>query len=54
MPYRDLNDGTMDNRTFNLYQYILPLDDREVIQSIELPNDRDAIILAITLLGNAE
>jgi hypothetical protein len=51
MPYRDLNDGTMDNRTFNLYQYILPLDPLKTVQSIALPNNRDVITLAITLLG---
>lgn len=54
MPYRDLNDGTQDNRTFNLYQYILPLDFGRTVQSIELPNNRNLITLAITLLGNAE
>ena len=54
MPYRDLNDGTQDNRTFNLYQYILPLDFGKTVQSIELPNNRNLITLAITLLGNAE
>ena len=54
MPYRDLNDGTQDNRTFNLYQYILPLDSGKTVQSIELPNNRDLITLGITLLGNTE
>jgi hypothetical protein len=51
MPYRDLNDGTMDNRTFNLYQYILPLDPLKTVQSIALPNNRNVITLAVTLLG---
>lgn len=49
MPYRDYNDGSQDNRTFNLYQYILPLDGRKTVQSIELPNNRYVITLAITL-----
>jgi hypothetical protein len=54
MPYRDINDGTQDNRTFNLYQYILPLNRLKDIQSIELPDNRDVIVLAITLLGDSE
>ncbi|MBB5066052.1 S53 family peptidase [Granulicella mallensis] len=54
MPYRDLSDGTQDDRTFNLYQYILPLDAGKAIQSIELPNNRDVITLAITLLSDEE
>jgi hypothetical protein len=51
MPYRDLNDGTTDNRTFNLYQYILPLDPLKTVQSVELPNNRDVITVAISLVG---
>ncbi len=51
MPYRNLNDGTQDNRTFNLYQYILPLDSQKVVQSIELPNNRSVVGLAITLVS---
>ena len=51
MPYRDLNDGTQDDRTFNLYQYILPLDAQKSVQSIALPNNRDVVVLAITLVN---
>ena len=50
MPYRDYNDGTQDDRTFNLYQYILPLDGRKAVSSIELPNNRFVVALAITLV----
>ena len=50
MPYRDLNDGSQDGRTFNIYQYILPLEGGKTVQSIELPDNRDVITLAITLV----
>lgn len=49
MPYRDYNDGSQDNRTFNLYQYILPLNGNKEVSSIELPNNRFVVVLAITL-----
>jgi hypothetical protein len=49
MPYRDYNDGSQDNRTFNLYQYILPLNEHKTVRSIELPNNRYVVVLAITL-----
>jgi hypothetical protein len=49
MPYRDYNDGSQDDRTFNLYQYILPLDCRKEVSSIVLPNNRFVVALAITL-----
>ncbi len=54
MPYRDLNDGSQDARTFNLYQYILSLDGWRTVQSIELPDNRDVIVLAITLIRDHE
>ncbi|WP_229741004.1 S53 family peptidase [Silvibacterium dinghuense] len=50
MAYRDYNDGSQDDDTFNLYQYILPLDGSKTVQSIELPNNRDVIALAMTLV----
>jgi hypothetical protein len=54
MPYRDINDGSQDDRTFNLYQYILPLDSRKEVASIELPNNRFVVVLAITLTKHEE
>jgi hypothetical protein len=54
MPYRDISDGTQDDRTFNLYQYILPLDNRREVSSIELPNNRFVVVLAITLTKHEE
>ena len=52
MPYRDLNDGSQDDRTFNLYQYILPLDIRRTVRSVKLPEDRNVVTLAITLASS--
>jgi hypothetical protein len=54
MPYRDYFDGSQDNRTFNLYQYILPLNGRKEVSSIELPNNRFVLALAITLTRHEE
>ena len=51
MPYRDYNDGSQDSRTFNLYQYILPLNGRKTVQSIALPNNRNVVFLSITLVN---
>ncbi|HTW81682.1 MAG TPA: protease pro-enzyme activation domain-containing protein, partial [Terracidiphilus sp.] len=36
MPYRNLADGTKDNRPFNLYAYILALDSHKVVKSLTL------------------
>lgn len=49
MPYRDASDGTMDNRTFNLYGYALGLNSANTIKSVTLPNNRNVVILAATL-----
>ncbi len=49
MAHRNIFNGTLDNRIFNLYGYIFPLDRTKTVQSITLPNNRDVIALAITL-----
>ncbi|MGC2636112.1 MAG: S53 family peptidase [Acidobacteriaceae bacterium] len=51
MPYRNLADGTKDNRPFNLYAYIFTLDGRKAVRSFTLPNDPNAVVLAATLTG---
>jgi hypothetical protein len=51
MPYRNLADGSKDNRVFNLYAYILPLDSRKAVKSFTLPNDPNVVVLAATLTG---
>jgi hypothetical protein len=51
MPYRNLADGAKDNRVFNLYAYIFPLDVRKAVKSVTLPNDPNVVVLAATLTG---
>src|SRR5262249_59517302 len=50
MPYRNINNGARDNRTFNLYHYSLGLDGSKVVTSLTLPNNRNVLILAITMV----
>jgi hypothetical protein len=51
MPYRNLADGTKDNRVFNLYAYTFTLDSRKAVKSFTLPNDPNVVVLAATLTG---
>jgi hypothetical protein len=51
MPYRNFANGTMDQRTFNLYAYQFRLDPFKSVKSLTLPNDQFVVILAATLLG---
>jgi Pro-kumamolisin, activation domain len=51
MQYRDLADGAKDNRPFNLYAYIFPLDSHKTVKSLTLPNDPNVVVLAATLTG---
>jgi hypothetical protein len=48
-PYRDFNDGSQDNQNFNLYEYILPLSSSKIVESVELPQNRNVVVLGITL-----
>jgi hypothetical protein len=50
MSYRDLSDGDTDNRTFNLYGYSFALNPAKIVQSIQLPNDANVVVTAISLL----
>jgi len=50
MAYRDFDNGTKDNRTFNLYSYRFALTATKVVQSITLPNNAHVVVLAATLL----
>jgi hypothetical protein len=49
MPYRDTATGTPDNRQFNLYSYVLPLNVSKTVRSLTLPNNRDILLLAASL-----
>jgi hypothetical protein len=50
MAYRNFDNGTKDQRTFNLYEYRLALNAAKTVQSIILPNNSHVAVLAATLL----
>jgi hypothetical protein len=50
MAYRNYQDGTNDQRTFNLYAYNLVLKPAKTVESMTLPNDANVVVLAATLL----
>ena len=49
MAYRDVANGTQDNRTFNLYGYTLALNNAKTVAGITLPTNQYVLVLAITL-----
>ncbi len=49
MAYRDLANGTKDDRTFNLYAYHFALNAAKTVQSVTVPNNADVVVLAATL-----
>jgi hypothetical protein len=49
MAYRNFDNGTKDQRTFNLYEYTFALNHSKTVQSITLPNNAHVAILAATL-----
>ena len=50
MAYRDFDNGTKDNRTFNLYEYRFALNASKTVKSITLPNNSHVVVLAATLI----
>lgn len=50
MPYR-ISAGGADNRVFYLYHYSFALNTNKTVQSVTLPNNRDVVVLAMTLAG---
>jgi len=48
MAYRDMQNGTKDNRTFYLYAYSFTLNAAKTVSSITLPSNADVVVLAIT------
>jgi hypothetical protein len=50
MAYRDLSNGTKDNRTFHVYGYSFALNPAKTVKSITLPNNGNVKILAVTLM----
>jgi hypothetical protein len=53
MPYRNLADGTKDERPFNLYGYVFVLNSRKAVKSFTLPDDPNIVVLAATLTTNS-
>ena len=49
MAYRDLSNGTKDNRTFYVYGYSFSLEATKTVSSITLPNDANVKLLSVTL-----
>lgn len=50
MAYRNFDNGTKDQRIFNLYEYQFALKPTKAVKSVTLPNNRDVVTLAATLL----
>jgi hypothetical protein len=48
--YRDLSNGTQDDRSFYLYGYTFKLNGGKVVQSIRLPDNQYVVVLAISLI----
>ena len=51
MNYRDFNNGATDTRIVNLYGYSLTLNSAKTVSSIALPQNRNVVVMAITLTG---
>jgi hypothetical protein len=49
MAYRNFDNGTKDQRTFNLYAHQFVLNLAKTVQSITLPSNPDVLVLAATL-----
>jgi hypothetical protein len=50
MAYRNFDNGTKDQRTFNLYAYTFALNPAKSVKSVTLPNDSHVVVLAATLV----
>ena len=50
MAYRNFDNGTKDERTFNLYAYTFALNPAKTVKSVTLPSDSHVVVLAATLV----
>ncbi|HEV3317102.1 MAG TPA: discoidin domain-containing protein [Candidatus Angelobacter sp.] len=50
MAHRDISDGTTQVRTVNLFAYSFGTNNGKTVKSIALPNSRNVVVLAITLV----
>ncbi len=49
--YRNTSGGSTDNRTFDVYGYIIPVDRSKTVSFITLPNDKNVEVLAINAVA---
>src|SRR5262249_39357791 len=49
MGHRDISDGTTQVRNVNVYAYSFALNTGKTVKSVTLPNNRNVVVLAITL-----
>lgn len=49
MAYRNFDNGTKDQRTFNLYEYQFSLNSQKTVKSLTLPNNSHVVVLAATV-----
>ncbi|HVN06425.1 MAG TPA: hypothetical protein VMT86_18525 [Bryobacteraceae bacterium] len=52
MPYRCADNGRLELNVFYLYAYPFALDGTKTVESITLPDDRNVVVLAMTLTAN--
>ena len=50
VPYRVTGDGETDNGIFHIFGYSFDLDSSKTVRSITLPNNRNVVVLAMTLV----
>ena len=50
VPYRLEGDGSVDPNTFHLYAYTFPLDPTKQVKSFTLPQNRNVVVFALTLV----
>jgi hypothetical protein len=50
VPYRLGGDGSTDANPFNLYAYSFSLDSAKQVRSVTLPENRNVVVFAITLV----
>jgi subtilase family serine protease len=54
MNYRDNSTGTTDGEPFYLYGYSFALNSAKTVKSITLPQNRNVVVLAITMAGSVK
>lgn len=53
MAYRDTSSGGTDNRTFYLYGYAFPINSTKTVKSVQLPSNRNVVVLSYALSNPA-